>query len=144
MMQLSERQWTRLSDMNASRCYFAPCVYRSSAYLCSGNDTSMDILELQTRRFLSPVPINLPKETSQAAVTVTIGDELVIITWNNTTTVNLLHPEPSSQKHQKLNANPISTPVKYKNQVYWVNHTGECESASGRKFEIMKILGNSS
>lgn len=138
MFRLRTGAWSRLSNMTSGRYYFTPCVYQAQAYLCMATDTTIDVLDLASRRFRSPLPVHLPEEEYYTAVSVVVGDELIVITESHSTAVDLSTMAAQTTQREKNAISPVSTPVAFNNCVYWVNNLGECLRASGKKLSILE------
>lgn len=135
MLKLTSRAWVRLHDMTAGRSGFSPCTYGKKAYLCCDEDTCIDILDLQTLSFLPAIPRT--KGANYGAVTLVLGEEMVIITSQSSAILNLRTLTLSTTARGFISITPASTPVVFQRKVYWMNWDGKCLQASSTQFEAV-------
>jgi len=118
--RLDKRTWKDLPDMNETRRYFNPCLFKAFIYLC-GYSATIQVFSPKTDTFL-PVPICFPEKTNCCLY----EDEGLLVVRSKTYMMKLAAGqegplgEPLTTRAESMSVYQSSQPVVYQGCVYMI------------------------
>ena len=81
VLDLEERSWTSLANMQQPRSAFTPCLYEESVYLADSSQThrAIEVFDLTSKEFTA-LAVELPASLQGHSVSFFVGSELVLLT----------------------------------------------------------------